>query len=684
MGNKQANINNEYNTSMIKANENKLETNLNQQSAKQQIAHELDNRVINTQMNTQINTEENTYHRMQVQLTMGFVEPLDGIYAIQILLQNTSKETPQHKLLFKVKVRRSDHIRMLGVFSTDHFRLTFKDTAIIDYLFECNQKLIFYISLIKDGKRCIRSVLKRAILIGKLMGSKGQSTELSIAELCGERSKFFIIAKEVERNKSQVEIRVVNKVKLGIGKVYFTIKKEVINNKNIFAKKIKEEDRLWIEFYKSEVVDLNKNFIAEYKLITLESTVAYFGNVNNPTLIEFFDFTHKKIIGKIEFTFNDLLNKKGILNHFVNEGKSDELEIDLKVRVYDKLTFIDYLKKGMQIALAIGIDFTASNKDYKLENSNHYIQQDKLNCYEQAIKYCGQILAYYDYDQVYPVYGFGALVLGEKIVDNCFSVNLNMDPNIRGIYNVLANYRRCLKNIKFYGPTCFAPIINKMISEIRVKIKSVYDYLEYNVLLILTDGNVSDLEESVEGVITASKYPISIIIIGIGTGPFDKMDALDADVSPLVDKHGRKMERDIVQFVEFDRFKDDDEELIREVLAEIPTQIVEYYAMTNVMRKHKVKERKNKTLNKIDKLLKQNNINAKFSKLKQDNKTDNEKDNDNAKSNLLVENVDKNLQSQLNNNIDMIKNDNKTTEKKKANTSYKDFDSLKHDSILSN
>ena len=45
--------------------------------------------------------------------------------------------------------------------------------------------------------------------------------------------------------------------------------------------------------------------------------------------------------------------------------------------------------------------------------------------------------------------------------------------------------------------------------------------------------------------------PLSIVIIGVGNDDFTNMKKLDADKEPLMDSHGRRMERDIVQFVQF-------------------------------------------------------------------------------------------------------------------------------------
>ena len=55
------------------------------------------------------------------------------------------------------------------------------------------------------------------------------------------------------------------------------------------------------------------------------------------------------------------------------------------------------------------------------------------------------------------------------------------------------------------------------------------------------------------------------------------MDVLDADENPLYDKNRRKADRDLVQFVPFNNFKDNPQKLAEEVLEEIPRQVVEYY-----------------------------------------------------------------------------------------------------------
>lgn len=55
----------------------------------------------------------------------------------------------------------------------------------------------------------------------------------------------------------------------------------------------------------------------------------------------------------------------------------------------------------------------------------------------------------------------------------------------------------------------------------------------YTILLILTDGVINDMPETINEIVKASVLPLSIIIVGVGTADFGNMDVLDADDEPL-------------------------------------------------------------------------------------------------------------------------------------------------------
>lgn len=51
----------------------------------------------------------------------------------------------------------------------------------------------------------------------------------------------------------------------------------------------------------------------------------------------------------------------------------------------------------------------------------------------------------------------------------------------------------------------------------------------YIILLILTDGEIHDMQDTINSLIQAAYLPLSIIIIGVGRANFDKMETLDGD-----------------------------------------------------------------------------------------------------------------------------------------------------------
>ena len=247
-----------------------------------------------------------------------------------------------------------------------------------------------------------------------------------------------------------------------------------------------------------------------------------------------------------------------------------------------KISLEQFIKKG-QINLDIAIDYTKSNGFPKNQSSLHYMYGKEPNDYEKAIRSCGDIIVYYDSDQLFPVYGFGGIPDGQKEVSQCFNINFNEnDPNIINIDNIIKFYKESLEKVKLYGPTHFSPVIRKVMSEINDDLKYRKEENHYYVLMILTDGIINDMNETIDCIVEASKLPLSIIIIGVGTADFTNMEILDGDEKPLINTFGEIRKRDIVQFVEFKRFKDENginngTELAEEVLKEIPRQLEYYY-----------------------------------------------------------------------------------------------------------
>uniref|UniRef100_A0A8C6VS15 Copine IVb n=1 Tax=Nothobranchius furzeri TaxID=105023 RepID=A0A8C6VS15_NOTFU len=241
-------------------------------------------------------------------------------------------------------------------------------------------------------------------------------------------------------------------------------------------------------------------------------------------------------------------------------------------------SFLDYIMGGCQIQFTVAIDFTASNGDPRNSCSLHYIHPYQPNEYLKALVAVGEICQDYDSDKMFPAFGFGALIPPDFKVSHDFAVNFDEEnPECAGIQGVVEAYQNCLPKIQLYGPTNIAPIIQKVASSASEEMHTK-EAMEYFILLILTDGVITDMADTREAIVHASHLPMSVIIVGVGNADFTDMQILDGDDGILRSPKGEPVLRDIVQFVPFKDFKHaSPAALAKSVLAEVPNQVVDYY-----------------------------------------------------------------------------------------------------------
>ncbi|KAJ8393380.1 hypothetical protein AAFF_G00061020 [Aldrovandia affinis] len=281
--------------------------------------------------------------------------------------------------------------------------------------------------------------------------------------------------------------------------------------------------------------------------------------------------------GQSQFNVYEVINpkKKAKKRKYLNSGTVTLLSFLVDTEV----TFLDYIKGGTQINFTVAIDFTASNGNPAQSTSLHYMSPYQLNAYAMALKAVGEIIQDYDSDKMFPALGFGAKLPPDGRVSHEFALNGNpQNPYCAGIDGVMEAYYQSLKSVRLYGPTNFSPVIN----HVARYAASAKDGSQYFILLIITDGVISDMAQTKESIVNAACLPMSIIIVGVGPAEFDAMVELDGD-EVRVSSRGRKAERDIVQFVPFRDYVDRTgnhilsmARLAKDVLAEIPDQFLSY------------------------------------------------------------------------------------------------------------
>ena len=288
------------------------------------------------------------------------------------------------------------------------------------------------------------------------------------------------------------------------------------------------------------------------------------------------------LIGEFTTILGELLSEKLTSWELINRDKvgkkkytnSGTISIS-SVKVFDKYSFLDYILGGYQINFTVGIDFTGSNGDPKHPASLHHINPNKPNEYMRALTAVGEVCQDYDTDKLFPALGFGAKIGGK--VSHEFALNGNpTNPYCAGIQGVITAYHQAIAAVQLYGPTNVAPVINHVANFAEQASRDPRGQ-QYFVLLLLTDGVITDMKETKLAIIRASALPMSLIIVGVGGADFTAMNELDSDDKKLtIGTHVAL--RDIVQFVPFRKYQGDDAAyvLAQEVLAEVPRQLVEY------------------------------------------------------------------------------------------------------------
>ncbi len=226
----------------------------------------------------------------------------------------------------------------------------------------------------------------------------------------------------------------------------------------------------------------------------------------------------------------------------------------------------DLRKFGMEnVQSIIAIDVTASNIRSGLKTfggkSLHTLSQTVLNPYQTCVTVLDRINKPFDDDGLIPCYYFGDVHTKNHSV-RPFKLD---DEPCQGAAELLEVYARVIPTLTLSGGTNFAPIIHKAVEWVRRT-------GEYHILYILTDGIVvdDDLKDTRQAIIEASQWALSIVIIGVGDGPWDEMKHLDNDLPE------RKF--DNVQFVDFSAtftakgVEDTDLEFARVAIQEIPAQ----------------------------------------------------------------------------------------------------------------
>ncbi|KAL0009894.1 hypothetical protein SO802_005002, partial [Lithocarpus litseifolius] len=289
-----------------------------------------------------------------------------------------------------------------------------------------------------------------------------------------------------------------------------------------------------------------------------------FSRSDNPLIIECFDFNssgNHKLVADLEKLHKERSGANLTLPS--SPCGHDKLFVD-QFCEKQQYSFLDYISSGSELNFMVAVDFTASNGNPRNPNSLHYIDPfGRLNSYQRAILEVGEVIQFYNSDRCFPAWGFGGRTC-DGTTSHCFNLNGSAGAfafifgtnylisfiyqSVEGIEGIMAAYSSALHNVALAGPTLFGKVINKATQIAGQSIS--YNSNKYFVFLIITDGVLTDLQETKDALVRASDLPLSILIVGVGGADFTQMEVLDADDGRRLESStGHVATHDIVQFV---------------------------------------------------------------------------------------------------------------------------------------
>uniref|UniRef100_A0A3P8NEA4 C2 domain-containing protein n=1 Tax=Astatotilapia calliptera TaxID=8154 RepID=A0A3P8NEA4_ASTCA len=427
---------------------------------------------------------------------------------------------------------------------------------ILDYFFEEKQNLRFDVYDIDSKSPDLDFLGQVFCTLGEIVGSPASRLEKPLGGIPGKKCGTVILSAE----------------ELGNCRDYATMQfcANKLDKKDFFGKSDpfmvfyrSNEDGTFTICHKTEVVKNTLNPVWEPFSIPVRALCN--GDYDRTIKVEVYDWDRDgshDFIGEFTTSFKELCRGQNQLN------------------VYEVINLLGPFFPS-QVSLLSFMTLTSLflKGNPSQSTSLHYMNPYQMNAYAMALKAVGEIIQDYDSDKMFPALGFGAKLPPDWRVSHEFPLNGNVDnPYCNGMEGILEAYHQSLKTVQLYGPTNFAPVVN----HVARYAAAVQDGSQYFVLLIITDGVISDMAQTKEAIVNAAKLPMSIIIVGVGQAEFDAMVELDGD-DVRISSRGKVAERDIVQFVPFRDYMDRTgnhvlsmARLAKDVLAEIPDQLISY------------------------------------------------------------------------------------------------------------
>ena len=360
--------------------------------------------------------------------------------------------------------------------------------------------------------------------------------------------------------------------------------------------KLNKDDQTWKTVWKSEVIKDNQNptwdgariplqlLCDDDPYTTVRITIWDYHKHSPDIILGFVETTVNELVQKSQRgipVFNVMIEKKRILRG-TKLKKAGVLKV-LKSNIVQIPSMLQYISGGCRMDLMFAIDYTKANGDWRDESSQHYHSSTWLNDYQAAIRKIATVYGWFEGEKDYTIWGYGASIndmqtrapflLGEKLKDADALVEA-YDAHFTSRIN---------ESFELGKDAYLKPVIQ---AGMYRAIKSNQISQCYSTLVILTTGEINDLSDTIDVICAAAEdAPMSIVIIGVGTGDFQLIDILTGhgdESGKLRHSNGVPIARELVSFVTFHEFGGNASQCVVEGLREVPEQFVQYFTNSGI------------------------------------------------------------------------------------------------------
>jgi Copine/C2 domain len=463
----------------------------------------------------------------------------------------------------------------------------FTESFLVQYRFELEQTYLIRIydeDLIDSSDLKEHDFLGGAVFtLGELFGRPNHKLMISNIDEEHPDASLLLQGREVDMARKFLEFR--------FAAQNLTTTDAVLHAPDPFFKIERTADNAagWETMWKSEVVFHNCSPCWGTACLSLVSLCG--GNLDSDLRVTFWEshvhYEEDGYIGCAETTVRELAldtPEEGMMlpinirrKLFFGAGRRKQKVADLQViksRLIDKPTFLQYLNGGLEIDLVVAVDCAAA-LDHKDEKKACHLHNGKWNNnYQMALEEIGSLVEPYSRSNYFNMWGFNAQVSFED-AENVFV----MSDKVAGSQGLLKTYDNYLMGgnrfMARHQESHLGPLINKAMFR---SIKETGKRHCYGLLCILTSGDVTDLEATVDAVLrAATDAPISIVFVGCECGNLDKVKGYFDKKKVQRSISGIRLSRDVTSFTSFSEFGNDVTRVMAEGLREVPEQMIQRF-----------------------------------------------------------------------------------------------------------